>query len=403
MLKNKFKYLLLLVLVGGIAVLYNIYYTAIIFVTLCILPILLFAVLFYCKLKITVELSGVVHTVNKGDKIPVSVHLNNTTVFPVATVKIFLSYKNDYSDKKFKKNFLIPIDSNANTSVICTLYSECAGNLTVSLESIRIYDYFKIFSLKKKSNKEIKVAVLPNYYELPEFNANKNALIVESDSYHPTKKGDDPSEVFEIREYREGDRPQRIHWKLSRKVDQLMIKEFSYPLNSSILLFVNLCIPKGEYKLYYMDAILECALSLSYTLVMKQQVHYICWTDEKSGMCTRIRITQEEDLFEAVNDLLHANPYQNTFDMFSSYLSQYPHEQYADTYFITGVISDLWTSSIGALKTQSRKLIYIRGKEEKIIDPVKQEALHQFEEIGVETWPIDIGSIKQNMEYLSLG
>jgi len=392
-----------MIAVGAISLLYDVYYTGIIFLTLCALPIILLGIIVYCNWRLTIDIISRVHIVNKGDKIPVSVKLNNPTVFPVSYVKIFLTYQNSYSDKKYKKTFMVPIDSNTKTAVTCTLFSECAGNLLVSLEGIRIYDYFKIFSIKTKLKKEIKIAVLPSYYELPEFNAYKNSLIVESDSYHPTKKGDDPSEVFAIREYREGDRPQRIHWKLSRKVNQLMIKELSYPLNSSILLFVNLCIPKGEYKLYYMDAVLECALSLSYTFVMKQQVHYICWSDETSGSCSRVRITQEEDLYEAVNGLLHATPYYNTTDMFSSYLSQYPHEQYADTYFITGELSTMWIHSIAALKTHSRQMLYIKGKEEKETDVVKEEVLQKFMEMGMETWPIDISNIKQNMELLSIG
>lgn len=403
MLKNKLKYLILLFFAGCLSILYNTYYTGIIFLMLCILPILLFIVVLYCKRKITAEVVSGVHIVNKGDKIPVTVRINNTTYFPISSVRICINYQNTYSDKKYKKSFIVPIDSKTKTSIVCTLFSECAGNLLVNVDHMRIYDYFKICSVKKKVMQDIKVAVLPHYYELSEFNISKNALIVESDSYHPTKKGDDPSEVFEIREYREGDRPQRIHWKLSSKVDQLMIKELSYPLNSSILLFVNLCIPKGEYKLYYMDAILESALSISYTFVMKQQVHYICWIDHNSGVCSRIRITQEEDLFEAVNGLLHATPYETTTDLFSHYLSQYPNEQYADTYFITGELSGMWAQSLSTLKTQYSHILFIKGKMGKEVENDNSEVLQQFEELGIETWPIDLSNIKQNMEVLTLG
>jgi hypothetical protein len=40
-------------------------------------------------------------------------------------------------------------------------------------------------------------------------------------------KGNDTSEIFEIRNYRSGDRPQQIHWKLSAKEQELMVKEFA--------------------------------------------------------------------------------------------------------------------------------------------------------------------------------
>jgi Uncharacterized conserved protein (some members contain a von Willebrand factor type A (vWA) domain) len=403
MLKNLFKYLLLLVAVGALAILYNVYYTGIVFLTLCILPFVLFGVMCYCYGKITAQIVSAVHIANKGDKIPISIQLNNPTIFPISYLKVYLNYQNAYSSKKFKKVVTIPIDNNTNTTVILTLISECAGNLLVTLEGIRIYDYFKLFSLKKKQQKELKVAILPNYYELAECTILKNAQFVESDSYHPTKKGDDPSEVFEIREYREGDRLQRIHWKLSKKVDQLMIKELSEPLNSSVLLFVNLCIPDGEHKLYYMDAILECALSLSYSFLMQQQAHYICWSDENNGCCSRIRVTQEEDLYDAVDGLLHAMPYQNASDMVAAYLSQYPHEHYSDAFFITGEISTSWLHSIAALKTHSRQMIYITDKQkDKSLEVGDQEAVHQMEDMGMEMWSVELGNIKTNLELLSI-
>ena len=49
---------------------------------------------------------------------------------------------------------------------------------------------------------------------------------IESDSYSTIKGGDDPSEVFAIREYREGDRLQRIHWKLSYETKSANDKGF---------------------------------------------------------------------------------------------------------------------------------------------------------------------------------
>lgn len=37
--------------------------------------------------------------------------------------------------------------------------------------------------------------------------------------------GDDPGETYDIREYRSGDSIRQIHWKLSGKLDDIMIRE----------------------------------------------------------------------------------------------------------------------------------------------------------------------------------
>ena len=64
----------------------------------------------------------------------------------------------------------------------------------------------------------------------------------EDPEYSKVKPGDDPSEIFDFHSYREGDPIARIHWKLSSKHDELMVKEFSLPLPGKVL-----CLP--DYRL----------------------------------------------------------------------------------------------------------------------------------------------------------
>ncbi|MDD3173273.1 MAG: DUF58 domain-containing protein [Herbinix sp.] len=382
------------------SILYNIYYMGIILLTVIIMPFLLFGLLSYSYGKIKADLVCIMHLANKGDAIPITVQFHNPTIFPVSCVKIYFTYKNAYSSQKFKRVITASLDYRTKTSVICNLYSQYAGNLEVTLEAIRFYDYLMLFSLEKKLKGELKIAVLPSYCELSDNEIlSQNTQLMESDHYSPVKKGDDPTEVFEIREYREGDRLQRIHWKLSRKQNQLMIKEFSDPLNYSILLFVNFSALTGNSILFLMDAILESALSISYTFLRKGQLHYFSWYDEKHGVCRRVRITQEKDLYEAVDGLLQAMPYSQTIDAMSYYLAEFPHDQYSDLFFVTGEISMPWSDSLSFVKANNRQMIYMRDQNHLSgMQQVSQEVLQHYGAAGVNLWPVDIGSVRSDME-----
>lgn len=405
MLRNKIRYLLLLSAIGMISILYNVYYMGIFFLVIAGMPFLLFGLLCYIYGNIKAEVVSVVHIANKGNAIPITILLHNPTIFPVSNLKIYLSYKNAYSTQRFKKSYAVSIDSKTTSSIICNLYSGYAGNLEIALEAIRIYDYMKLFSLKKKQKKEFKVAVLPYYNQLEENDLLNNKVpLIESDYYSKTKSGDDPSEVFAIREYREGDRPQRIHWKLSRKQDQLMIKEFSDPLNCSVLLFVNISIPKGCNVLNYMDAILECALSLSYSLLMKGQMHYLAWYDERHGACTRLRVAKEEELFDAVDGLLNATPYTEATDALSAYIAEHPNDQYTDLIYITGDLSMARIDSLSIMKAYTKQMICISD----IYNPnnsymISSEVMQHSTELGIGLSPVGIGYISRDLEQLSLG
>ena len=405
MIHNQLRYLLFLVTLGLLSILYNTYYMTIIFLTVLVIPFFMFGLLSYIFGNVTAELISTVHIVSKGENIPISVRLINPTIVPISNIKLYLSYKNSYSPEKYSKEFVVSVDARSKTNVTFNLVSGYAGNLVISLKGIRIYDYLKLFSLKRKLKGEIMTAVLPLYYELPEnASSNHHTRLVESDNYSPYKSGDDSSEVFSIREYREGDRPQRIHWKLSRKQDQLMIKEFSEPMNCSVLLQVDLCIPHGENVLYFINALLECTLSLSYTFLSKGQLHYIVWYDLRHGCCQRVRIAKEKDLFEAVDGLLQALPYTASTDAITAYLAQYPREQYSDLFYVTGQANVTRLELLSLVKAQTRQMILVNNKYDSPDSPeIPEKVIETSAEMGIYLWSVDVATIRNDMEQIRMG
>lgn len=401
MLRNKLRYLIFLAAVGLLSILYNEYYMWIIFLTVIAIPFLMFGLLCYIYGMVRAEMVCTVHVVGKGEAVPVTLQLNNPTLFPVSHLKIYLTYMNAYSTEEHKKVLEVSVDARTRTSATCNLSSEYAGNLIVSLKAIRVYDYLKLFSLKRKQKGEVRAAVLPDYYELMEngFNSARTRM-VESDYYSPHQGGDDPSEVFAIREYREGDRQQRIHWKLSRKQGQLMIKEFSDPLNCSVLLLVNMSVPKYENALKFIDATLESALSLSYTFLLKKQLHYFAWYDAKHGGCRRIRVERERDLYEAVDGLLQTLPDEETANTLSVYHSVYPNDQYTDLYYVTGEMSEEDFDILAIMKAQEKQLIYLNKEEEPERYGFSDAIRKKFSEIGIHLWPVELAAVKKDLEQI---
>ena len=258
---------------GIISILYNEHVVGIIFVTVVALPLILFGALCFIHGFIKVELTSTAHVVAKNEEIPITITLYNPTFLPVYAIKVFITYNNDFSSKKYQKEYMVAIDGKSRTNITYKFFSEYSGTINISLKKIRCYDTLKLFSLKKRCNEHVKIAVLPNFYNIEEGIINtKNKSSIESDLYSTRKKGDDPSEVYAVRDYREGDRPSQIHWKLSSKQKQLMVKEFSDPINSSLLIFVDFTIQKGKDRLIYMDSLIESALSISYNLLDRKSV-----------------------------------------------------------------------------------------------------------------------------------
>lgn len=113
-----------------------------------------------------------------------------------------------------QRDFVIPADT-----------SHC-GKFEYTLKSIRYYDFLGLFFFPRKLNKRFELSVMP-ISTAPEDMPRLDAYRTKS-----YKKSKSPySEIYDIREYREGDSMKNIHWKMTAKKDDLMVRE---PLDENL-------------------------------------------------------------------------------------------------------------------------------------------------------------------------
>ncbi len=116
------------------------------------------------------------------------------------------------------------------------LPSEHCGGLTVSTARTVVYDYLGLFRFKVRKTPARIVRVIPKNETLPipeEF----NRILARS---LRAKHGGGFSENHEIRPYRPGDTLNLIHWKLSAKTDELMLREPMEPDQGLALLTLDI-------------------------------------------------------------------------------------------------------------------------------------------------------------------
>lgn len=67
-----------------------------------------------------------------------------------------------------------------------------------------------------------------------------------NDSQMQNRKGNDPSEMFDIREYVPGDDIRSIHWKLSGKLDTLILRQSSEPVHYQVAFLPELALQNAQ-------------------------------------------------------------------------------------------------------------------------------------------------------------
>ncbi len=157
--------------------------------------------------------------------------------------------------------------------------------------------------------------VLPDTFEIAVELGETNTPDMDSSEYSPVRPGSDPSELFGVRDYREGDALKRIHWKLSEKYDRTVVREASLPVARSILLLLDNA-PEGAIAPEKVSAAVEGLMSASESLAGQGISHEIGWLNHETDQLELRRISSLDDLFGEQGDLRGLFEYRHGYDRF---------------------------------------------------------------------------------------
>ncbi|MGB8454656.1 MAG: DUF58 domain-containing protein [Anaerocolumna sp.] len=397
MLKNKLGYLLFLIIAGFFAVLYNEYFIGIMFLVAVLLPFVLLGIVIYSCHRIIIKLDTTTMVVGKDEYLNLTVYLNNPSIFPVSRMNLMIQYYNEFSGEIKKENIQVTLDQKSSQNVACQIISKYCGNLLFEVKSIKLYDYFLIWSVKKKIRQAVHIAVMPEISEIPNTIITENPYImVDSDVFSEHKAGDDPSEIFGIREYREGDKPNRIHWKLSYKQEQLMIKEFSDPIKDSIVVLLDLgCREKYETRLQIVDGLLECAISVSYNLLMNEHIHKFFWYDQNEGGVSQLPVHNYEDSLTVMEAVLQTQSATNGPSIINGYYTSFQKQNDTHMIYITSVLNEeevyAWADN---QKGTFLYLFYIKDPDRH---PIGETFRNLLKDLRIILYEIDLNNIKESI------
>lgn len=190
------------------------------------------------------------------------------------------------------------------------LDSRYAGTVEYCIEALVLYDLLGIFCRTVPLREHRAIRIMPPFELMPlEITRRTREFLADADEYSTEKKGDDPSEIYQIREYRPPDSIHSIHWKLSAKEDNLMVKENGFPMGCVVLLWIRL--PLADTDSAGFSRLLEQAASLSITLLEEKCIHMAAWFEEKSGQAVKWRVSTAEAVYEWIWRLLSTEPFRD--------------------------------------------------------------------------------------------
>lgn len=236
-----------------------------------LLPLLLRVLLWIQRAGLTVSLHAPSQPVEKGEHFAWQLRIRNSSYIPGARAEVHAQYENRLTGKPQKIRMEIPVQGSGTEVVEMQFRAVTCGVMLLRVRSIVLFDPLRIWRSSVRVNAEKQVLVLPALQDPPEWEPGP-APEDDNPEYSKDKPGDDPSEIFDFHSYREGDPISRVHWKLSSKLDELMVKEFSLPLPGKIVLIPDYTLPDGSSgSLLRLDAALSLMRSTAEMLIEGEQ------------------------------------------------------------------------------------------------------------------------------------
>jgi len=183
--------------------------------------------------------------------------------------------------------------------VSLALRADHCGLPTLTVRSLCCVDPFGLFRRPLALQGSWAATVPPTLHPVEAVLAQDAGYLLDSETYSTQRPGSDPSETFRIRPYQPGDPVRQIHWKLSEKTGETLIRELGLPIVNDMLLLLELS-PTPEP--HAADGLLDLLFSLAQALLDQGVTPTVGWLGE--GGYTAREVTSPQDLPALAQELL---------------------------------------------------------------------------------------------------
>ncbi len=324
-------YLLLLAIHVLIYIFLHSHFYFILLVAMVTAPLLTAAANFWLRRSVSVEIlagTGKEAYARKREETFFYLKVKNTSWAMSLDAKVSLTIANTFFGTEGTFTVSVPVHMHGTYELEIPVIPDFPGIVTLTADAIRVKDLLGFFYLKKKVASSASVTVMPSYVGKGSY----DRTAVESgmlESEESSKRGNDFSDVQEIREYIPGDKLMSIHWKLSAKRDVLMVKDRVSMSDRQLVI-----VPELLSDHMMLDAVVEATYGLIRTLIEDGTTVRLMYWSMGSYDYQEFRIDYASDLETAFARMYYERTYQ-VADEAATHMAQV-HPEIKSYLYVTG-------------------------------------------------------------------
>lgn len=190
-------------------------------------------------------------------------------------VLVELEIYNKMFDSTTYKTIMFELKNGKKDCTVNMLAGQC-GELEFRCQSIHVIDMLGLFRLRTRPFKDTNTIIYPQSLNL---NVTLSDMIrgeSVTEGSVQNRKGNDRSEIYDIREYQTGDDVRSIHWKLSEKTDKLIVRESSEPSHYDVVIIPDFAHYNGEIPVTVTELNKAIALTVAISEQLMQKGAHFC-------------------------------------------------------------------------------------------------------------------------------
>lgn len=269
-----------------------------------------------------------------GESCPMIFEFYGKTPFVAAgALHVVIEFQNALYGRSVTQELKIPSTRSKKKYEILFTPVSCGEEHIVTKEIV-CYDVFGITSVRLTPMTEQVVVVVPKSVPIRLTSEASLHGRREGEQYDYRKKGMDTSEVFDLREYQPGDDVRFIHWKLSGKLDHLLVKEPAYSSHYDTIVLFDGALGMGEklWEEHVVSGALEFAIAFSDHLLEISRAHCVAALMNESLVVTEV--TSYYDLIPFIQQNMGVPLPKQGGGGLSHFLMQHLNEQYSRVIYI---------------------------------------------------------------------
>ena len=230
-------------------------------------------------------------------------------------------YENLTLKNRIEKNMFIPLGMKEGKKEYHFKATYC-GEVIVSYRDLYLYDVFGFCRVSLHQNQKHHMIVYPSKIEM---NLLYNELSKPYENgllQYQYRKGFDMSEIYDLKTYYPGDDIRHVHWKLSAKMQQMLLKEGTHHSSFEIVLLVDIGLNDHQDILdkHVVSKSLAFAMSVSEKLLIKDIGHYVALYDV--GKFYWLEMNHLQDFYQGMDQWISKGIVPNNGDALNLFVSE---------------------------------------------------------------------------------